>query len=41
MKYIEVKWEKHYLELFPSVMIGWKPWRLYIGWLAWNFIIEL
>jgi hypothetical protein len=41
IKLVQVDWEKQYLELFPSIMIGWKPWRIYVGWLIWFGYIEI
>lgn len=37
---IEFTKEEHYIELLPSITIGWKPFRFYIGWLFWNIIIN-
>lgn len=37
--YYENSLKKYYCEITPSITLGVKPFRLYIGWLFWNITI--
>ncbi len=31
--------KNRYIEVFPSIIIGWKPFVLYLSWIVWHIEI--